>query len=158
MKTKALVAAALVAAFLASMAPAPQALADGAASTRNILLGIGAAAGTLIIINHNKKVHQKYAEDAQKEASLASQRDDAQAAYKAEVRAYDNQVAVNDELRHEVAVKDQIIDQQKVALSQMGVQVQSAPAPVAVAHHPTPPKAPAGNHSAQMISYGWGVF
>ena len=160
MKTKALVAAALVAAFLASMAPAPRALADGAASTRNILLGIGAAAGTLIIINHNKKVHQKYAEDAQKEASLASQRDDAQAAYKAEVRAYDNQVAVNNELRHEVAVKDQIIDQQKVALSQMGVQVRTAPAPVAVAvgHHPAPPQAPAGNHSAQMISYGWGVF
>jgi|SRR6516225_5412692 hypothetical protein len=158
MKTKALVAAALVAAFLASMAPAPQALADGAASTRNILLGIGAAAGTLIIINHNKKVHQKYAEDAQKEASLAAQRDDAQAAYKAEVKAYDNQVAVNDELRHEVAVKDQIIDQQKVALSQMGVQVQSAPAPVAVAHHQAPPKAPAGSHAAQIVSYGWGVF
>jgi hypothetical protein len=155
MKTKALVAAALVAAFLASLAPAPRALADGAASTRNILLGIGAAAGTLIIINHNKKVHQKYAEDAQKQAALAAQRDDAQAAYKAEVKAYDNQVAVNNELRKEVAIKDQIIDQQKVALSQMGVQVQ--PVPVAVSQ-PAPHKAPAGNHAAQMVSYGWGVF
>jgi hypothetical protein len=157
MKTKAIVAAALVAAFLTSLAPAPQALADGAASTRNILLGIGAAAGTLIIINHNKKVHQKYAEDAQKQAALAAQRDDAQAAYKAEVKAYDNQLAVNNELRKEVAVKDHIIDQQKVALSQMGIQTQPVPAPVAVSH-PAVAKAPAGNHAAQMISYGWGVF
>lgn len=159
MKTKSLIAAGLVAAYLASMAPAPQALADGAASTRNILLGIGAAAGTLIIINHNKKVHQKYAEDAQKEASLAAQRDDANAAYKAEVRAYDNQLAVNNELRHEVAVKDQIIDQQKLALSQMGVQTQ--PAPVAMTHQAPAPKvakAPAGTHAAQIVSYGWGVF
>jgi hypothetical protein len=153
MKTRALIAAGLMAAFLATLAPAPQALADGAASTRNILLGVGAAAGTLIIINHNKKVHQKYAEDAQKEASLASQRDDAEAAYRAEVKAYNNQLAVSNELRKEVAVKDQIIDQQKVALQQLGVQ----PAP-AVAAAPAAPKAPAGSHSAQMVSYGWGTF
>ena len=74
-----LVAAGLLGALLLALMPAPQALADGAASTRNILLGVGAAAGTLIIINHNKKVHEKYAEDAQKQAALAEQRDDAQA-------------------------------------------------------------------------------
>jgi len=153
MKTRALIAAGLVAAFLATLAPAPQALADGAASTRNILLGVGAAAGTLIIINHNKKVHQRYAEDAQKQAQLASQRDDAEAAYRAEVKAYNNQLAVSNELRKEVAVKDQIIDQQKLALQQLGVHSAPAVAEVAPA-----PKAPAGSHSAQMVSYGWGTF
>jgi hypothetical protein len=160
MKTKAFVAASLIAALLVSVAPAPRALADGAASTRNILLGIGAAAGTLIIINHNKKVHQKYAEDAQKEAALAAQRNDAQAAYRAEVKAYDNQVAVTSELKKEVAVKDKMIDQQKLALQQQSQQlaqmgVQTVPAPVAPA--PKPVAQPMG-HSAQMLSYGWGTI
>ncbi len=160
MKTKALIAVSLAAAILASATPAPQALADGAASTRNILMGIGAAAGTLIIINHNKKVHQKYAEDAQKQAALAEQRDDANAAYKAEVKAYDNQLAVTNELKREVALKDKMIEQQKVALQQQGSQLaqmgaQPAPAPVAAA----PVKqAPAMGHSPQMLSYGWGTI
>ncbi len=142
----------LIAALFVSMAPAPQALADGAASTRNILLGIGAAAGTLIIINHNKKVHQKYAEDAQKQAALAAQANDAQAAYKAEVKAYNNQLAVTNELKKEVAVKDNIIQQQKTALASMGVQ------PLAVVPVPVAKPAPALGHSAQMLSYGWGTF
>ena len=147
-------AAALVVALLGSLAPAPPALADGGASTRNILLGIGAAAGTLLIINHNKKVHQKYAEDAQQEAATAAQRDDAQAAYKAEVKAYNNQLAVTNELKKEVAIKDDIIQKQKTALAQVGVQtvavVPAAVAPVKLA--------PAGSHAPQMVSYGWGTF
>ena len=48
------------AALAASAMPAAPALADGAASTRNII--IGGAAATLLIINHNRKVHEKYAE------------------------------------------------------------------------------------------------
>ena len=47
------------AALAATALPSAPALADGAASTRNILLG--GAAATLLIINHNRKVHQKYA-------------------------------------------------------------------------------------------------
>ena len=153
----------VIAAILVSLTPAPRALADGAASTRNILLGVGAAAATLIIINHNKKVHQQYAQDAQAQAALASQRDDARAAYKAEVRAYDNQVAVTSELKKEVAVKDQMINQQKTAidqlqtqLAQMGVQTQT----VAAAPAPAPKKvAPAlAANSAQIVSYGWGLL
>jgi len=163
MKIKSFIAMSVIAAILVSLTPAPRALADGAASTRNILLGVGAAAATLIIINHNKKVHQKYAEDAQAQAALASQRDDARAAYKAEVRAYDNQVAVTSELKKEDAVKDRMIGQQKAAidqlqtqLAQMGVQTQT----VAAAPAPAPKKAaPAvAAHSAQIVSYGWGLL
>ncbi len=164
MKIKALLATSLIAAILVSLAPAPRALADGAASTRNILLGVGAAAGTLIIINHNKKVHEKYAEDAQKEATLASQRDDAQAAYKAEVRAYNNQLAVTQSLKKEVSVKDNIITQQKQAiaqqqqqLAQLGIQAQTVAAAPAVTHAVAPKTAPMG-HSPQMLSYGWGTL
>jgi hypothetical protein len=160
MKIKALLATSLIAAILVSLAPAPRALADGAASTRNILLGVGAAAGTLIIINHNKKVHQKYAEDAQKQAALAAQRDDAQAAYKAEQRAYDNQLAVSQNLKKEVAVKDNVIAAQKSAiaaqqqqLAKLGIQSQVvAVAPVTVA------KPAMQGHSPQMVSYGWGTL
>ena len=160
MKTRAFVAASLIAAILVSLAPAPQALADGAASTRNILLGIGAAAGTLIIINHNKKVHQKYAEDAQKQAALAAQRDDAQAAYRAEVKAYDNQLAVSSELKREVAIKDKMIEQQKLALQQQNQQIARLDAQPAAAA-PAVPAARAAQplgHSQQMVAFGWGTF
>jgi hypothetical protein len=117
-------------------------------------MGIGAAAATLIIINHNKKVHQKYAEDAQAQAALASQRDDARAAYKAEVRAYENQVAVTSELKKEVSVKDSMITSLRGQLAQMGVQTQAAANPA-----PAPKPAPvAAAHSAQIISYGWGLL
>ena len=155
----------VIAAILVSLTPAPRALADGAASTRNILLGVGAAAATLIIINHNKKVHQKYAEDAQAQAATAAQRDDARAAYRAEVRAYDNQVAVTSELKREVAVKDQMINQQKVAidqlrtqLAQMGVQTQTVAAAPAAAPAPKKAAPSVSAHSAQIVSYGWGLL
>jgi hypothetical protein len=165
MKIKSLIAMSVIAAILVSLTPAPRALADGAASTRNILLGVGAAAATLIIINHNKKVHQKYAEDAQAQAATAAQRDDARAAYKAEVRAYDNQVAVTSELKKEVAVKDQLIGQQKAAigqlqtqLAQMGVQTQTVAAAPAPAPAPKKPAPAMAAHSAQIVSYGWGLL
>jgi hypothetical protein len=161
MKIKTFLAISVIAALLMSLTPAPQVLADGAASTRNILLGVGAAAATLIIINHNKKVHQKYAEDAQAQAALASQRNDAQAAYRAEVKAYDNQVAVNTELKEEVAIKDKQVQQQNDAigqlrqqLAQMGVQTQQ----VAAVPAPAPKHAPVSAHAPQMISYGWGTL
>ena len=164
MKTRVLVAALLVGAILASLAPAPRALADGAASTRNILMGIGAAAGTLIIINHNKKVHQKYAEDAQKQAALAAQRDDAQAAYRSEVKAYNNQVAVTGELKHEVAIKDHMISQQKLAIDQLQTQlaqmgVHTQPVAVATAVVPAAMARPVAlSRVVQVISYGWGTI
>jgi len=53
--------------------------ADGAASTRNILLG--GAAATLLIINHNRKVHQKYADYDRRQAETQAQANNAEAAY-----------------------------------------------------------------------------
>lgn len=167
MKQK-IIAVGLAAAFLLAFVPGKQAFADGAASTRNILLGIGAAAGTLLIINHNKKVHEKYAQDASNEAALASQRDNAQAAYKAEVKAYNNQVAVTDNLKKEVALKDQmiadqssIIKQQKTQLAQLGVQAQTVamqPVRLPMTHAAAATSSVASAPTSMMVSYGWGTL
>ena len=91
---------------LAGSAVAP-ALADGAASTRNLLLGGAAAA--LLIINHNKKVHQKYAEKDAEIASRQQAADNAEAAYESEHEAYVHEVAINQSLQHEVAVQHTLI-------------------------------------------------
>jgi hypothetical protein len=165
MKQK-LIALALAVAFVLAFVPGRQAYADGAASTRNILLGIGAAAGTLLIINHNKKVHEKYAQDAANEAALANQRDNAEAAYKAEVRAYNNQVAVTDNLKKEVAMKDQmiadqdaIIKQQKTQLAQLGVSAQTVAVTGARVTTAAPAKATIATAPTNMVvSYGWGTL
>lgn len=151
------IAGTLIAVLLISLTPASQAFANGAASTRNILLGIGAAAATLVIINHNKQVHAKYAQDAAAQAALANQRNDAEAAYRSEVKAYTHQVAVSDNLQKEVALQNSTIQQQKQQLAQMGISVQ----PVAVA-----PSIRAGSTRSaaakvamsQMVSYGWGTL
>lgn len=160
MNLKRLIAVALVLAFAVMLAPAPKALADGAASTRNIL--IGGAAAALLIINHNKKVHQKYAEDAQKQAALASQRDDAWAAYRSEVQAYNHQSSLVADLKKEVAYQHDIIGQQRSQIASLnsGRSLAAAPAPLS---------APAGAHAAKRASnnnriamadgsYGWGTL
>ena len=160
MNMKKILAVALLLAFVAMLAPMPRALADGAASTRNIL--IGGAAAALLIINHNKKVHQKYAEDAQKQAALASQRDDIAAAYRAEVQAYNHQGNLVADLKKEVAYQHNIIDQQRSQIASL-----SSGRSLAVAPAPLP--APAGAHAAKATtrsrqvafadgSYGWGTL
>lgn len=156
MKLK-IIAGTLIALLFVSMTPSPQALADGAASTRNILLGIGAAAGTLIIINHNKQVHAKYAQDAAAQAALANQRNDAEAAYKSEVRAYNHQVAVSDNLQKEVALQNATIQQQKKQLAEVGVSVQPV-AQAPVINTGSSHAAPAKMAMSQMVSYGWGTL
>ncbi len=156
MKLK-IIAGVLVALLFVSMTPGPRALADGAASTRNILLGIGAAAGTLLIINHNKQVHAKYAQDAAAQAALANQRNDAEAAYQSEVRAYKHQVAVSDNLQKEVALQDATIQQQKKQLAEVGVSVQPV-AQAPVIHAGSSHSAPAKMAMSQMVSYGWGTL
>ncbi|HEY0798660.1 MAG TPA: hypothetical protein VGD50_05890 [Candidatus Baltobacteraceae bacterium] len=102
-----LVAAVAAALGFSLLAPAPT-LADGAASTRNIIFGgAAAAAGTLILINHNKQVHERYAADAQTQATLAAQRNDATAAYESERSAYNHEVAINGEYKREVSLQHQ---------------------------------------------------
>src|SRR5580658_4558899 len=123
--------------------PAGPALADGAASTRNIIGGAAVIGGTLLIINHNKQVHAKEDQMAQAQAAADESADNAQAAYAAERRAYLAQVAINGEYKHEVAVQHSMIVQMRnqLASAQRSGYVAAAPAqPVHVA----------------TTSYGWG--
>jgi len=124
--------------------PAAPAFADGAASTRNIILGgAAAAAGTLILINHNKQVHAKEDQMASAQAQAEESANNAQAAYAAERRAYLAQVAINGEYKHEVAIQHKLIVQMRgqLASTQKAGSVAAAPAqPARVA----------------TTSYGWG--
>lgn len=159
---KRIIAVAVLLAFAIMLAPVPRANADGAASTRNIL--IGGAAAALLIINHNKKVHQKYAEDAQRQAATASQRDDAQAAYRSEVLAYNRQAQLVGDLKEEVAYQHNVIQQQRSQIASLssGRSLAMPAAPL-----PAPLAAPAGSHAAKPKanqtrvafadgSFGWG--
>src|SRR6202011_6178615 len=85
--------------------PAAPALADGAASTRNII--IGGAAAALLIINHNRKVHQKYAEYDRRQAQTQAEASNAEAAYQPERSAYAHEAALVSSYQREVAVQHQ---------------------------------------------------
>jgi hypothetical protein len=108
--------------------PAP-ALADGAASTRNIIGGAAVAAGTLIVINHNKQVHAKEDQMASAQASAEANANNARAAYESERKAYQAQVALNRDYKHEVAVQHAMIVQlrRQVASANAGRAVSVAP-------------------------------
>jgi len=118
---------ALAAAIAAGAVPSAPALADGAASTRNIL--IGGAAATLLIINHNRKVHQKYAEYDRQQAATQAQANNAQAAYQSERSAYEHEAALVAGYKHEVAVQHQMVLQlrHQLAMSNRGSQTASKP-------------------------------
>jgi hypothetical protein len=151
-----------LAAMMALAVPAAPALADGAASTRNILLGVGAA--TYLIIQHNRKVHEKYAEDARRQAQLQSENNDAWAAYSSEKNAYSNSLAEIVDLKREVAYQHGIIVQQRdqLAMAQRNGYVSH------VAYAPQPRASRRGHQSRRvasrsaarndvaMVSYGWG--
>jgi len=150
-----------LAAMLALLVPAAPALADGAASTRNILLGVGAA--TYLIIQHNRKVHEKYAEYDRRQAELKSENNDAWAAYSSEKKAYDNSLAEIVDLKREVAYQHNVVQQlrHQVAMAN-GNRSQShsfqtayhrAPqAQVKTARH----VAAAPSNQVALVSYGWG--
>ena len=119
--------------------PAAPTYADGAASTRNLLL-LGGAAATYLIIQHNRKVHEKYAEDAQRQAALEQENDNAWAAYQQEQRAYNEEVAVNRQLEKEVAYQHDVVLQQRHELASLNVGSDFSTQRVA------------------MVSYGWGTL
>lgn len=153
------IAGTTLAALLATMVPAAPALADGRASTRNILFG--AAAATYLIIQHNRKVHAKYAEDARRQAELQSENNDAWAAYSSEKRAYANETAEIVDLKREVSYQHNIIVQQRHQLAMAGrssVAPQQRVAFVQGRHHaPVRPVQHAARGSqVAMVSYGWG--
>lgn len=147
-----------LAAMLALLVPAAPALADGAASTRNIILGLGAA--TYLIIQHNRKVHEKYAEYDRRQAELQSENNDAWAAYRSEKNAYGNAVAEIGDLKREVAYQHNVVEQlrHQVAMAKRSSGhgfTQTAYVP------PSQHAAPAVHHAAPsnnvaMVSYGWG--
>lgn len=93
----------LSAMLAATVVPSAPALADGAASTRNIF--IGGAAAALLIINHNRKVHQKYAEYDRRQASTQAAANNAEAAYQSERAAYAHEASLVSSYQHEVAIQ-----------------------------------------------------
>jgi hypothetical protein len=149
-----------LAAMLALLVPAAPALADGAASTRNIILGVGAA--TYLIIQHNRKVHEKYAEDDRRQAELQSENNDAWAAYRSEKNAYSNALAEVSDLKREVAYQHNVIVQQRNQLAM--AQRSGYVAPRAVAYAPAAHRKTQSRHVAArpqsndvaIVSYGWG--
>jgi hypothetical protein len=132
------------------LAPRPVS-ADGAASTRNIIFGAAAVGGALVIINHNKKVHEKYAEDAARQAQLQSQANDAQSAYVSQKRAYDQEVALVQQYKREVAYQHQVVVAQQRQIDELRSTHSSAF---------VQPQRPAAGRSGQpmVVSYGWGSF
>jgi hypothetical protein len=150
-----------LAAMLALLVPAAPALADGAASTRNILLGVGAA--TYLIIQHNRKVHEKYAEYDRRQAELQSENNDAWAAYSSEKHAYQNAIAEVGDLKREVAYQHNVVEQLR---HQVAMSHRSAPSaarqtafvarPSAPRRHTTTSRHVASANDVAMVSYGWG--
>ncbi len=163
MNFKRAIAGTMLAAMTATFVPAAPALADGRASTRNILLGIGAA--SYLIIQHNRKVHEKYAEDARRQAELQSENNDAWAAYSSEQKAYDNAVAEVGDLKREVSYQHGVILQQRSELAMAGKSdrtVAYIPNPRSNSSHSKTDRKHrvatrvADNGSTEMVSYGWG--
>lgn len=128
--------------------------ADGAASTRNIILG--GALATYLIIQHNRKVHEKYAEDSSRIAASQQQANNAEAAYSSEHQAYMAQVAANADLKKEVAYQHRIVMQQQQELASAGIHTSYASphqaALAAKAAKATGSKAP----QVATVAYGWG--
>ena len=143
MMWKKAIAGTTMAAMLALAAPSA-AMADGAASTRNILLGAGLA--TYLIIQHNRKVHERYAEDARRQAQLQSQNQNMAAAYSSERSAYSNALSEIVDLKREVAYQHSVIVGQR---HQLGMQGGFARTRVAGASL-------SPSRQVSMVSYGWG--
>lgn len=136
-RTLALASAA--AATLTWSVPSTPVLANGVASTRNIIL-LGGAAAAYLIIEHNRKVHEREAEAAQRQAAAEQQSNNAWAAYHQESQAYKAEAAENSELKREVAYQHRIVEQQQRQLASFGAAPASSPGEVA------------------MVSYGWGTL
>ena len=153
MNVKQIIAGTAMAAVLATGMPVA-ASANGAASTRNIILG-GALAGYLII-QHNRKVHEKYAEDASRQAATQQQANNAEAAYSTEHAAYLSQVAANADLKREIAYQHNIVVQQQQQLAMAGIHTSYAPQKPRLAKAAYKPSAGRAPSQVAMVSYGWG--
>ena len=152
----------LAAALATTALPAAPALADGAASTRNII--IGGAAATLLILNHNRKVHEKYAEKDRAIARQQARASDAEAAYYSERQAYAHEAALVASYRHEVAIQHQEVLRlrHQIAMSRRPAQQHVAAAQPQPAFHPLVAAASyhpdRGATRVATTSYGWGTL
>ncbi len=141
--------AALAGAMGLSFAAPRPALADGGSSTRNIIFGAAAIGGTLLVINHNKKVHQRFAEYDRRQAESESERNQAQAAYVHEHQAYQNEVALVRDLQREVAY-------QHSAIHRRDAQVASLRHSLVVAKASRNRQVASLQHSLVIAKYGRG--
>jgi hypothetical protein len=149
----------LAASLAATALPAAPALADGAASTRNIILGGAAAA--LLIINHNRKVHQKYAEYDRRQAQTQAEANNAEAAYESERSAYQHEAALVANYQHEVAVQHQEVLRLRHELAMTRSRQQNVAAQPQPVFRPLVAGARATANAPVRVastSYGWGTF
>src|SRR6202790_2462105 len=155
----------LAATLAATALPVTPALADGAASTRNIIGGAALAAGALIIINHNRKVHQKYAEYDRRQAQTQAEASNAEAAYASERSAYQHEAALVSSYQHEVAIQHQEVLRLR---HQLALTNQSGGQPVAAGITQTSfrplvaaVRTPGSDRTPTRVanvSYGWGAL
>jgi galactokinase len=144
----------LCTALAVSAVPAAPALADGAASTRNII--IGGAAAALLIINHNRKVHQKYAEYDRRQAQTQEAANNAEAAYQSEHSAYLHEAAMVSSYKHEVAIQHQEVLRLR---HQLAMEKQRSVAQSQPAFHPLVAGARVSEPARLAnVSYGWGTL
>ena len=160
--------------LLASVVPATPAYADGAASTRNIILGGALVGGTLLILNHNKKVHQKEDEMAHAQQQAEADAAGAQSAYAHEAAlasSYHSQLQAayreQASLKHQLSMQHNELTKlrQQVGLLNNGKPANAAafvqPAPIArpaVAASMTATAPQTTAQTATMLSYGWGTL
>ena len=154
MKIKQALASMALTGTLALALPAAPAYADGAASTRNLIL-LGGAAATYLIVQHNRKVHEKYAEYDRRQAALSQENNDAWAAYHQEQKAYAQEVQVNQELKKEVAYQHRVVQEQQREIAALNghragfVRTQQHVAQRSGARNDAKTR-------VAMVSYGWG--
>ncbi|MBV8599999.1 MAG: hypothetical protein JO359_00395 [Candidatus Eremiobacteraeota bacterium] len=144
-------------ALLASSFPAAPAAADGAASTRNIILGGALVGGTLLILNHNRKVHQKYDELTNARNQAQADRDQAYASYQSAASssyAYAQRLAATQRelasYRHTLAMQhDEIVKlRHQIALRQDNARSAFV--------QPNTAKPPSPTVRVASESFGWG--
>ena len=153
------ISAFIVSALVALTAPALPARADGAASTRNIILGGALVGGTLLILNHNKKVHQKEDELSNARNQAQAQRDQAYASYQSEA-------ASASALRKQLAAQNREMISLKRQIAQQNSQIQQLRRQTSMYGNPNknsfigPPPTRTASAGPSMrlaeASYGWG--
>lgn len=138
MNIRSILAACVAASILTLGMPATPAHADGAASTRNIIIFSAAAAATYLIVQHNRKVHEREAQASARQAALEQQDNDQASAYQQAQHAYQEELAVNNELQREIAYQHSVVEGQRRELAALNVHDDS------------------GTGNVATLSYGWG--